>query len=147
MHDLILLLLFFLVIGVSGFIIIKIVKKDNVHNKKVLNENFYPREEKNFQEDFKENELISNVSNSPVEYELNENQNQKTSSPNPFITSDHIKQLSILTDRINLNKFREPLRNSNLQLRTEPINPQVLPGPFNLSTIDPDMNRRVNDLT
>ena len=147
MYDLILLFIFLVI----GFIILnkKVLREDfkvsqnskvsNTQLEYELNDNEKNnlQKENYLREDFKVSEN-SKVSDTQVEYELNEN---------PFITSDHIKQLSILTDRINLNKLSEPLRNSNLQLRTEPINPQVLVGPFNLSTIDPDMNRRVNDLT
>ena len=34
------------------------------------------------------------------------------------------------------------LRNANLQLRSEPPNPQMAVGPWNASTIEPDVNRR-----
>jgi len=34
------------------------------------------------------------------------------------------------------------LRNANLQLRSEPANPQQDVGPWNNTTISPDINRR-----
>lgn len=36
----------------------------------------------------------------------------------------------------------QTLRNANLQLRSEPPNPQVKVSPWNQTTIDPDLNRR-----
>lgn len=43
---------------------------------------------------------------------------------------------------IGINTVGQSLRNANLQLRSEPINPQVPVSPWNISTIEPDMNRR-----
>lgn len=36
----------------------------------------------------------------------------------------------------------QTLRNANLQLRSEPPNPQIKVSPWNQTTIDPDLNRR-----
>jgi hypothetical protein len=43
---------------------------------------------------------------------------------------------------IGINTVGQTLRNANLQLRSEPPNPQVIVSPWNQSTIDPDMNRK-----
>jgi hypothetical protein len=43
---------------------------------------------------------------------------------------------------IGVNTVGQSLRNSNLQLRSEPANPQVAISIFNQSTIEPDINRR-----
>ena len=46
---------------------------------------------------------------------------------------------------IGVNTVGQSLRNSNLQLRSEPPNPQGQPGPWNLSTVEPDLQRRPLD--
>lgn len=43
---------------------------------------------------------------------------------------------------IGINTVGQSLRNANLQLRSEPANPQMGVGPWNNSTIEPDINRR-----
>ena len=43
---------------------------------------------------------------------------------------------------IGINTVGQSLRNANLQLRSEPANPQLNVGPWNSSTIGPDFNRR-----
>ena len=43
---------------------------------------------------------------------------------------------------IGINTVGQSLRNANLQLRSEPPNPQVKVSPFLQSTIGPDMNRK-----
>jgi len=43
---------------------------------------------------------------------------------------------------IGINTVGQTLRNANLQLRSEPPNPQVLVSPWNQTTIEPDVNRR-----
>lgn len=43
---------------------------------------------------------------------------------------------------IGVNTIGQSLRNSNLQLRSEPANPQVQVGPWLQSTIEPDLSRR-----
>jgi hypothetical protein len=42
---------------------------------------------------------------------------------------------------IGIDTVGQTLRNSNLQIRSEPPNPQVNVGPWNLSTIEPDFMR------
>jgi len=43
---------------------------------------------------------------------------------------------------IGINTVSSSLRNANLQVRSEPANPQVSVGPWNNITISPDINRR-----
>lgn len=43
---------------------------------------------------------------------------------------------------IGVNTVGQSMRNANLQLRSEPPNPQVAVTVFNQSTIEPDLNRR-----
>lgn len=43
---------------------------------------------------------------------------------------------------IGINTVSSSLRNANLQLRSEPANPQMNVGPWNNTTIQPDANRR-----
>jgi hypothetical protein len=42
---------------------------------------------------------------------------------------------------IGIDTIGQTLRNSNLQIRSEPPNPQVYVGPWNMSTIEPDFMR------
>ena len=42
---------------------------------------------------------------------------------------------------IGIDTIGESLRNANLQIRSEPPNPQINVGPWNLSTIEPDFMR------
>lgn len=43
---------------------------------------------------------------------------------------------------IGINTVGQTLRNANLQLRSEPANPQVIVSPWMQTTINPDMNRK-----
>lgn len=43
---------------------------------------------------------------------------------------------------IGVNTVGQSLRNANLNLRSEPANPQKIVSPWNQSTIEPDSNRR-----
>jgi len=43
---------------------------------------------------------------------------------------------------IGINTVGSSLRNANLQIRSEPPNPQMKTGPWNNSTMGPDLNRR-----
>ena len=47
---------------------------------------------------------------------------------------------------VGVNTIGSSLRNSNLQLRSEPPNPQVAVGPWQQSTISPDLNRRAMEI-
>lgn len=147
-------IILFLGAGLGALIIKNIIKKDNSENmvdisknKKILDKNPSKKKKKlkkekkyfnNIKEDFKEIKL-----NEP---ELTENKNQKNNLQNEQIIYDDSEDINILTDRISFNTLSQPMRNSNLQLRSEPPNPQVLVTPFYQTTMEPDMNRRVNDL-
>lgn len=43
---------------------------------------------------------------------------------------------------VGINTVGQSLRNANRQLRSEPPNPQLKVGPWNQTTIEPDINRR-----
>jgi hypothetical protein len=43
---------------------------------------------------------------------------------------------------VGINTVGSSMRNANLQLRSEPPNPQGSVGPWNLSTIEPDIVRQ-----
>jgi hypothetical protein len=43
---------------------------------------------------------------------------------------------------IGINTIGQSMRNANLQLRAEPPCPQGKPSPWNVSTIEPDLQRR-----
>tara|TARA_B110000046_G_scaffold137092_1_gene143345 strand:- start:24235 stop:24789 length:555 start_codon:yes stop_codon:yes gene_type:complete len=47
---------------------------------------------------------------------------------------------------IGINTVGQSLRNANLQIRSEPANPQLETGPWNGSTIGPDHNRRALEI-
>jgi hypothetical protein len=55
-----------------------------------------------------------------------------------------VKDVSLLKAgyHIGINTVGQSMRNSNLQIRSEPANPQLNTGPWNTSTIGPDFNRR-----
>ena len=47
---------------------------------------------------------------------------------------------------VGINTVGQSLRNSNLQLRSEPSNPQIKVSPWAQSTIEPDVNRRALEI-
>lgn len=69
--------------------------------------------------------------------------NSRWAQMNPAGQGD-VKDQNFLTAgyHIGVNTVGQSLRNANLQLRSEPINPQIPVSPWNISTIEPDMNRR-----
>ena len=69
--------------------------------------------------------------------------NTKFSQMNPAGAGD-IQNVSLLRAgyHIGINTVGQSLRNANLQLRSEPANPQVEAGPWNQTTIGPDLQRR-----
>jgi hypothetical protein len=69
--------------------------------------------------------------------------NSRWAQMNPAGQGD-VKDQNFLTAgyHIGVNTVGQSLRNANLQLRSEPVNPQVPVSPWNISTIEPDMNRR-----
>jgi len=69
--------------------------------------------------------------------------NNQFSKMNPMGAGD-VANVSLLKAgyHIGINTVGQSLRNANLQLRSEPANPQLNVGPWNSSTIGPDFNRR-----
>jgi len=69
--------------------------------------------------------------------------NSEFSKLNPMGSGD-LKNVSLLKAgwHIGINTVGQSLRNANLQLRSEPPNPQLNTGPWNQSTITGDMQRR-----
>ena len=69
--------------------------------------------------------------------------NSKFQKMNPRGTGD-LLNVSLLDagHHIGINTVGQSLRNANLQIRSEPPNPQMKTGPWNNSTIGPDLNRR-----
>ena len=69
--------------------------------------------------------------------------NNEFSQMNPMGAGD-VANVSLLKAgyHIGINTVGQSLRNANLQLRSEPANPQLKVGPWNSSTIGPDFNRR-----
>ncbi len=69
--------------------------------------------------------------------------NNAFSQMNPAGAGD-IQNVSLLKAgyHIGINTVGQSLRNANLQLRSEPANPQMNIGPWNQTTIGPDLARR-----
>lgn len=69
--------------------------------------------------------------------------NSKWAEVNPSGQGD-LKDQNFLNagHHIGVNTVGQTLRNSNLQLRSEPANPQVKVSPWMQTTIEPDTNRR-----
>lgn len=69
--------------------------------------------------------------------------NNEFSKMNPMGAGD-VANVSLLRAgyHIGINTVGQSLRNANLQLRSEPANPQLNVGPWNTTTIGPDFNRR-----
>ena len=74
---------------------------------------------------------------------LPKDNNSEFSKLNPMGSGD-LKNVSLLKAgwHIGINTVGQSLRNANLQLRSEPSNPQLNVGPWNQSTITADMQRR-----
>tara|TARA_A100001015_G_C14777039_1_gene627635 strand:+ start:319 stop:885 length:567 start_codon:yes stop_codon:yes gene_type:complete len=74
---------------------------------------------------------------------LPRDQNSEFSKLNPAGAGD-LKNVSLLKAgwHIGINTVGQSLRNANLQLRSEPSNPQLNVGPWNQSTITSDTQRR-----
>ena len=74
---------------------------------------------------------------------LPKDENSEWAKLNPMGTGD-LQNVNLLNagHHIGVNTVSSSLRNANLQLRSEPANPQVTVGPWNNTTISPDANRR-----
>jgi hypothetical protein len=73
--------------------------------------------------------------------------NSTWAQTNPAGQGD-VKDQNFLTAgyHIGVNTVGQSLRNPNLQLRSEPVNPQVPISPWQISTIEPDTTRRPFEL-
>ena len=69
--------------------------------------------------------------------------NSKWAQMNPMGQGD-VRDQNFLTAgyHIGINTQGQSLRNPNYQLRSEPANPQMPVSPWNIATIEPDVNRR-----
>lgn len=69
--------------------------------------------------------------------------NSKWAKMNPMGQGD-VKDQNFLTAgyHIGVNTQGQSLRNANYQLRSEPVNPQEPVSPWNIATIEPDVNRK-----
>lgn len=74
---------------------------------------------------------------------LPRDENSEWSRLNPMGAGD-LQNVNLLKAgyHIGINTVASTLRNANLQVRSEPPNPQLNVGPWNQTTIEPDMNRR-----
>ena len=74
---------------------------------------------------------------------LPRDENSEWAKLNPVAAGD-LQNVNLLRAgyHIGINSVSSSLRNANLQLRSEPPNPQMTVGPWNNSTIEPDANRR-----
>ena len=74
---------------------------------------------------------------------LPKDENSEWAKLNPMGAGD-LQNVNLLQSgyHIGINTVSSSLRNANLQLRSEPANPQVSVGPWNNTTISPDINRR-----
>ena len=74
---------------------------------------------------------------------LPRDENSEWAKLNPMGAGD-LQNVNLLQAgyHIGINTVSSSLRNANLQLRSEPANPQVSVGPWQNTTISPDINRR-----
>jgi hypothetical protein len=74
---------------------------------------------------------------------LPKDENSEWAKLNPMGAGD-LQNVNLLQAgyHVGINTVSSSLRNANLQLRSEPANPQVSVGPWNNTTISPDNNRR-----
>tara|TARA_B100001250_G_C19522912_1_gene666775 strand:- start:240 stop:779 length:540 start_codon:yes stop_codon:yes gene_type:complete len=74
---------------------------------------------------------------------LPRDQNSKWAELNPQGSGD-LENVNLLTagSLTGLNTVGSSLRNANLQLRSEPANPQMNVGPWNNTTMEPDVRAR-----
>lgn len=69
--------------------------------------------------------------------------NSKWAQVNPAGQGELMNQNFITAGyHVGINTVGNSLRNGNMQLRSEPINPQIKVSPWNQTTIQPDLNRR-----
>ena len=73
--------------------------------------------------------------------------NTKWAQMNPMGQGD-VRDQNFLTAgcHIGVNTQGQSLRNANYQLRSEPANPQMPVSPWNIATIEPDVNRKALEI-
>lgn len=73
--------------------------------------------------------------------------NSKWAQLNPAGQGD-VQDQNFLTAgyHVGVNTQGQSLRNANYQLRSEPANPQQAVSPWNIATIEPDVNRRALEI-
>ena len=78
---------------------------------------------------------------------LPQDANSKWAQVNPAGQGD-IKDQNFLTAgyHTGINTVGSTMRNANLQLRSDPVNPQLNVSPWNQTTIDPDLNHRALEI-
>ena len=74
---------------------------------------------------------------------LPKDENSEWAKLNPMGAGD-LQNVNLLNagHHLGIDTVSSSLRNANLQLRSEPANPQATVGPWNNTTISPDANRR-----
>ena len=70
------------------------------------------------------------------------NYSKSEDSNSSVINNLEVKDFFPSIHNISFNSVNKPVRNANLQLRSEPPNPQVIVSPWMQTTINPDMNRK-----
>lgn len=73
--------------------------------------------------------------------------NSKWAQLNPAGQGDvHDQNFLTAGYHVGVNTQGQSLRNANYQLRSEPANPQQAVSPWNIATIEPDVNRRALEI-
>ena len=133
---------------------------DNLEDRMANSQNYPPTTTKPMNSDLVGGEIQSQYNNNPSLQQLR----QAACFPKEMLTPEELKPQdnSSLWAQVNpegegslkgrsflqaghhigINTVGQTLRNSNLQLRSEPPNPQVLVSPWNQTTIEPDTGRK-----
>ena len=121
---------------------VKVIENLNESNHKITEENLKVIKKS---EDFKNSKVfnykITKDSNEPDKLIL-ENNNSRWVKSSPEVIGE-MKNKNFMNPIYNIgfNSINKPVRNANIQLRSEPPNPQVLVSLWQQSTIEPDTNR------
>jgi hypothetical protein len=134
--------------------------KNAAYNNKVVNSNPPLKQSMGVQpsEPLGQNEVFASVNGKQASGQgLPSSCNKAKQNPSDLLPKDTNSQWAQLNpsgkgDLANINLLKagyhigidtigQTLRNANLQIRSEPPNPQISVGPWNLSTIEPDFMR------
>ena len=74
------------------------------------------------------------------------NNSKSDNSDSSLMNNLEVKDFLPSIHNISFNSVNKPVRNANLQLRSDPPNPKMEVGPWNLSTISGDPYRRPLEL-